>query len=157
MDKFWRSYTLPVQDEILELEEINPAEAFRRQADAINLAGPLYAELEHLRSRYTRVFKILKELRDRILSQNMPVPSGSTRTNELVDAFIYSCAKDFVMPTGIKRDVSEDLFKLARKKLDLEFQITKAEGRLRALELMADKCDRIMNWAKHEARLELRT
>lgn len=155
MDSFWDMYKLPIQRDFLDVEEINPIEAFRRQADAINFAGPLYAELEVLDARMYRVSKIYKELRDRVLSQNMPVPSSSTRTTDLVDAFILKCSHEFVTSNGEIKDISNNLLKLFRRKCKLEFKINRIERRLRALESMADKCDRVMNWAKFQARTEL--
>lgn len=148
---------MPMQDEFIDLEEINPAEAYRKQAEAINAAGPLYAELESLENRYHRVSSTLKDLRSAILSQNMPVPSSSTRTTDLVDAFILSCSKNYVTASGEIKDISSSLRKMEKLKYKLEYKISQVSRRLKAIEDMADKCDRIMNWAKHEARLEYKS
>lgn len=150
-------HVLPTQDQFLDLEEINPAEAYRKQAEAINEAGPLYAELESLENRHHRVQSTLKDLRSEVLSQNMPVPSSSTRTTDLVDAFILSCSKNYKSPTGETKDISHSLRKMERVKSKLESRISQISRRLRAIEDMAEKCDRIMNWAKHEARLEYKS
>lgn len=155
MKQFWKMHHLPVQDDFVDVESINPAEAFRRQADAINYAAPLYDGLEKAEYTLERVNRVEKELRTRILSQHIPVPSASTRTTDLVDAFVLAKSKAFTMPDGTIKDVSESLLLLVRKKSKLELQVHKLQRRLRALEAMADKCDRIMNWAKHEARLEV--
>lgn len=155
MKQFWKMHHLPVQDDFIDVESINPAEAFRRQADAINYAAPLYDELEKAEYKLERVNRVEKELRTRILAQHIPVPSASTRTTDLVDAFVLAKSKAFTMPDGTIKDVSESLLLLVRKQSKLELQVHKLQRRLRALEAMADKCDRIMNWAKHEARLEV--
>lgn len=155
MSSFWNKYNLPVQDQYIDVDSINPAEAYRRQADAINYSAPLYAELESLEHRLERVLRVEKELRTKILAQNMPLPSTSTRTNDLVDAFVLNNAPHFRMEDGTIRDVSSTLMKFAREKSKLLLAINKTERRLKALESMAEKCDRILNWSKHEARLEL--
>lgn len=156
-DNFWtRVHVLPTQDDFLDVENVNPADAYRKQADAINESGPLYAQLESLEQRLQRVDLVYKELRTKVLAQSMPVPSSSTRTNDLVDAFILSQAKIFKTKEGMIKDISEMLVNLEKRKLKLEGEIAKVNRRLRAIEALADKCDRIMNWAKHEARLEYR-
>lgn len=156
MKDFWLKYNIPVQDEYLELDSLNPADAYRKQADAINYAAPLYEYLEHIDFQLERVVRIEKELRSRILAQNMPLPSSSTRTNELIDAFILNKSIVYITESGEIKDISNFLLKVSRKKSKLEYEKSKTERRLRALESMADKCDSILNWNKHEARLELR-
>ena len=156
MKDFWKKYNLPVQDEFIDLDTINPAEAYRRQADAINYAAPLYDELEHLENMLERVQRVEKELRTKVLSQNMPLPSSSTRTNELIDAFILNCATHFKLQNGETKDVTDILLNLIRRKFKLEHKKAIVERRLRALESMAQRCEAILNWKKHEARLELR-
>lgn len=155
MKRFWKQYKLPVQDAYFEVEEINPAEAFRRQADAINSAGPIYAEMEHLEARLYRISTVERELRTRVLAQNIGRIKSTFRSAELIDALILDAAVTFIMPNGQIRDVGENLLKLARRRLELESRLRRLNKRLQALESMADKCDRILNWAKHEARLEL--
>lgn len=155
MDNFWtRVHYLPTQTDFLDLEEVNPAEAYRRQAVAINEAGPLYAELETVEEKLGRIDRALNSVKKRILSQNMPVPSSSTRNNDLVDAFVLHCSKTYENSKGDVVDVSEKLIRMERHKSILESRRDKLSRRIRAIESMADKCDRIMNWAKHEARLE---
>lgn len=152
---FWiRVHSLPVQDDFLDLEEINPADAYRKQAEAINAAGPLYAELESLENRFDRVNLTLKEIRGKLLSQNMPLSSTATRTSELVDAFVLSAAENYRDEQGEIKNVQNSLLRMERLRGKLETRIAQVTRRLRAIEAMADKCDRIMNWAKHEARLE---
>ena len=155
---FWlKVHSLPTQFDLYELEEINPAEAYRKQAEAINAAGPLYAELESLENRLQRVSMTLKELRARILAQNMPLSSTATRTTELVDSFVLSASYEYTNSEGVTRNISDSMMKMERLKGSLELKIAQVTRRLRAIESMADKCDRIMNWAKHEARLEYKS
>lgn len=155
MSNFWSNYTLPTQDEIFGIEEINPAEAYRRQADAINLSGPVYAELERVEALLGRVIRVEKELRARVLSQNISRINSTLRGSEILDAFLLEAAVDFEMPDGSIRDVSENLVTLARRRQKYDSARAKLIRRITALDSMADKCDRILNWAKHEARMEL--
>lgn len=155
---FWlKVHSIPTQFDSYELEEINPAEAYRKQAEAINAAGPLYAELESLENRLHRVALTLQELRARILAQNMPLSSTATRTTELVDSFVLHASTSYKNSEGVTSDVSQSLLRMVRLKSSLELKISHVTRRLRAIESMADKCDRIMNWAKHEARLEYKS
>jgi chromosome segregation ATPase len=155
VDNFWSDFNIPIQDIDESMESINPAEAYRRQAIVVNKSAPLYAELEEKEEQLTKYKKLEKELRSRVLSQNMPVPSSSTRTNDLVDAFIISCSKKYVNSEGEETDVSENLLELSRNIITLEADITKLERRIRALESMADKCDRILNWQKFMGKVEI--
>jgi len=154
MDKFWEKYTLPVQEDFFDVESINPAEAYRKQAEAINLSGPIYANIEIAEAQLGRIVRVEKELRSRILLQNYPVPAN-VRNNELLNVYILESARSFITPEGYIRDVTEILLKLERRKQVLEEKIKKLWRRVQALDNMSEKCDRIMNWAKHEARMEL--
>ena len=155
MSSFWKKYEMPTQEDFFDVEEINPAEAYRRQADAINLSGPIYAELESIEAKLARVVRVEKELRIRVLSQNIDRVNSTLRSAELLDAFLVDAAQDFIMPDGVLRNVSEDLLILLRRRQKYEVRVKKLVRRISALEAMADKCDRILNWAKHQARLEL--
>ena len=155
MSDFWNKYHVPVQDEIFGVENINPAEAYRRQAEAINLSGPIYAELEVVEKKLARVVQVEKELRSRILAQNMDRINSTLRGSELLDAFLLEAAQDFLMPDGTFRNVSENLVTLARRRQKYELQRSQLMRRITAIEDMAEKCNRILNWAKHEARIEL--
>jgi len=154
MKKFWEQYHLPSQEDYFDVEVINPAEAYRKQAEAINLSGPLYAEIEIAEAQLARILRVEKELRSRILLQNFPVPS-TVRNSELLNVYILENAKGFVTPDGYIRNVTETLLTLDRRKQKLETQIKRAWRRIQALDSMSDKCDRVMNWAKHQARMEL--
>jgi hypothetical protein len=155
LSDFWDKYYIPVQNELFDIEEINPAEAYRRQAEAINLSGPIYAEIESIKDKLSRVIRIEKELRSRVLAQNIDRINSTLRGAELLEAFLLDAAKDFMMPDGTIRDVSETLIRLARRKQKYEHRVSQLMRRISAIEAMADKCDRILNWAKHEARMEL--
>lgn len=155
MDNFWNNYTLPTQDSFLDIEEINPAEAYRRQADAINLSGPIYAEIERLDARFYRISRVEKELRTRILAQNITNIKSTFRSSELLDAFIVHSAQKYVTDEGEIKDVSETVIRLGKRRQELDAKLKRLNKRIAALESMADKCDRILNWAKHQARLEL--
>lgn len=153
---FWNKLTVPTQDEYLDVEYINPAEAYRRQADAINLAAPLYAELEVVDAQLSRASRVERELTRRILAQAMKGMKGvQTRTNELIDAFVLAEAERFRMDDGTVKDVRHHLLKMRRRIERLQVRKDKLERRLKAIQMVADYCDRIMNWAKHEARLEV--
>lgn len=155
---FWKKiHRLPMQQDFLDMEEINPAEAYRKQAEAINVAGPLYAELESLENRLNRVTTTQKSLKSQILAQNMPISSTATRTNDLIDAFVLSAAKNFKDANGHTKDITDSMLNLEKLRSSLELRISQTARKLKALEDMADKCDRIMNWAKHEARLEYKS
>ena len=153
-DKFWQKYVLPTQEDFFDVETINPAEAYRKQAEAINLSGPLYAKIETAEAQLGRIIRVEKEIRSRILLQSWPVP-GSIRTNELLNAYILENAENFITPDGYIRDAREFLLKLERRKQVLEADIKKFWRRIEALDAMTDKCDRVLNWAKHQARMEL--
>jgi hypothetical protein len=155
MSEFWKKYELPTQDDFFNIEEINPAEAYRRQADAINLSGPIYAKLEQVEASLGRVVRVEKELRSRILSQNIDRVNSTLRGAELLDAFLLDAAREFIMPDGSLKDVSEELSRLSRRRQKYETLRAKLLRRIAALDSMADKCDRILNWAKHQARVEL--
>lgn len=152
-NKFWEIYTIPVQEDVIGFEPINPADAYRKQADAINQAGPIHAELEVLEARLHRVETIETELKRRILAQNMPLPSSSTRTTELVEAYILHKAEEYLSTDGTIKDVSGYLSRLHVRRAGLQRSINKLQKRLRALQAMAEKCDSILNWAKYEGRL----
>lgn len=151
----WGKYSIPVQDDFLDVENINPAEAYRRQAWAINVSGPLFAELEQVDDQLSSIRTKEKRLRTKILSQNMPLPSTSTRTNDLVDAFIYNKAENYSNEEGEIHDLRPYIDSMQKEIAVLENRRSTLERRLKAVEGMADKCDRIMNFAKHQARIEL--
>jgi len=156
MKEFWKKYYIPLQTNFLEeFEDINPAEAYRRQAEVINMSGPIYAEIESLEARLHRVSKVENEIRTQILAQNLNNMKSTFRNSELIEAFILESAAQFYMPNGELRDVSVELIRMSRRRKNLEFKIKKLQKRIQALEAMADKCDKILNWAKHQARLEM--
>jgi hypothetical protein len=156
---WWDQLQIPIRpddDELSDIEVINPAEAYRRQALAINLSGPLYAELELTDLWLRKAKRIESEIRRQILAQEMAgLKHTQTRTNDLVDAYILASAERFKSPTGKVKDIRPFLLRLRRRIERLEAQKERCERRLRALANMADYCDRILNWAKHEARLQL--
>jgi hypothetical protein len=153
--EFWDKLTLPTQDTYDDIEYVNPAEAYKRQVNAINLSSPLYAELELVSAWLGRAKRIEREITRRVLAQEMSNLKGTqTRTNDLVDAFILSASADFQIGNKIK-DIRPFLIKLRRKIDRLEVSKEKLERRLKAIEKMADRCDIILNWNKHEAKLEL--
>jgi chromosome segregation ATPase len=152
--EFWKTYSLPIQDEFIDVDSVNVADAFRKQADAINMSGPIYAELEVLETRLERVLRIEKELKQKVLAQNMPVHSASTRTNDLVDAFTLKCSETYEMADGSTKDISDMLVSLSRRRSKLEIRITHLQRRLKAIETMADRCSEIINYWKFTTRLE---
>lgn len=152
---WWDSLKVPTQDQFDDIEYVNPAEAFRRQADAINLSSPLYEELETVEAWLTRARSIEKELIRRILAQNMTgLKSVQTRTNDLVDAFVLDAATRYQV-AGETKDISDSLLKLRRRIERYEGRKVRCERRLRAIQGMADRCEAILNWHKFAARLEV--
>lgn len=152
---FWNNYYIPVQDENPEAESINPADAFRRQAEVINFSGPLYAELEVVEAQLKRAQRVEDELKRRILAQGMADLSGTkTRTSDLVDAYVFTLAEWFEL-NGITRDIRPQLLRLRRRISRLEVKRDKIQRRLRALADMAETCQKTLDWVKHSDRLEL--
>jgi hypothetical protein len=155
MDQFWNEFRLPEQQEHGDVEIINPADAYRKQAVAINMSGPLYAGLEVVEARLRRARRIEAEIERRILAQEADSMKGTqTRTNELVDAFILAAAENF-LHKGQLKDVRQLLLKWRRRIDKLEAEKLKLERRLRALQQLAEICQKVLDFEKHLARLEL--
>lgn len=145
--------TLPIDDDYLDY--VNPADAFKKQADAINMAAPLWEELEEVNIRLDKYTRLERELVRRILADNMSAMKGTqTRTSDLVDAFVLEAAKTFKTEEG-EKNVTRLLLRLRRNIEKMQSRKDLLERRLRAVEKVAEFCDRIMNWVKHEARLEM--
>jgi hypothetical protein len=153
--EFWDQYYLPEQNDRDDVEIINPAEAFRKQAVSVNLSGPIYAELEVVEAQLRRVQRAEAELQRRILAQQMDDLKGTqTRTNELVDAYVLSAAENFQLEGRI-RDVRRFVLRWRRRADRLQGRKALLERRLRALSSLAEICENVLNWDKHQARLEL--
>lgn len=155
-DKFWEKvYYLPVQHNRDDVESISLAEAYKAQAEVINRSGPLYAKLEKIQRALDKALWQEEHLRRKILSVEMVKLKGTqTRTSELVDAFVLHSAQA-VEIKGVVQDVRPGLEKLRKRIHTLRSKKEETERRIRALEKYADACDRILNWAKHEHRMEL--
>jgi hypothetical protein len=152
---FWDNYYIPVQAEDVSVEPINPADAYRRQVQAINASGPLYAELEVIESRLSRLLAFEKGLARQVLAQNMDSLKGTqTRTGDLVDAFVLAAGETFEHG-GLLKDVRPKLLKARQRIEAMERRKLVIEKRLKALDKLVDVCENVLNWAKHEARLEL--
>jgi hypothetical protein len=155
MEDFWSEINIPEQNEFVGADVVNPADAFRKQALVVNLSGPIYAELELVDRQLRKVDAAEKELIRRILAQQIDTINGTkTRTTDLIDAFVLASAEFFVQDNETK-DVRPYLIKWRRRISTLEARKAKLERRLKALLQMADAADRILNWDKHLAKLEL--
>jgi hypothetical protein len=127
----WDRLRIPVQEDLEDIEYINPAEAYRRQAVAINMASPLYAELEQVDAQLHKYDRIEKEVRRVILSRNINALKGTqTRTNEMIDAFVLEAAGDYEMANGTRKDIRLFLLKLRRKVSTLDARRDQLERRL---------------------------
>lgn len=153
---FWESLVLPTQDRYDDVEYANPADAYRLQIDAINTSSKLYAELEQVDEQLRKAELLEKEVVRAVLAQNMAEMKGTqTRTNDLVDAFVYAAAAHYKTAEGVEVNLQPRLRKIRRRITKLEHQKDLLERRLRAVNTVADICDRVLNWNKHLARLEL--
>lgn len=153
-NKFWNRLYVPIQDEDLNVEAINPAEAYRRQAEAVNLSAPIYAELEVVDSLLRKAEHLESELTRVVLAHHMDsLKSVQTRTNDLVDAFVLSAAAS-VPINGKYRDLRPHLLKIRRRIARLTARKSKLERRLKAIEYTTDRLDSVLNWNKFIGRLE---
>lgn len=155
MDKsFWDRIYVPIQTEDEDVEAINPAEAYRRQAEAVNLSAPIYAELEVVDSLLKKAEHFESELTRVVLAHHMDsLKSVQTRTNDLVDAFVLAAAEK-VPINGQIRDLRQHLLKIRRRIARLEARKAKLERRLKAIEYTTDRLDSVLNWNKFLGRLE---
>lgn len=152
---FWDKLNLPTQDLFDDIEYVNPNDAYRLQIDVLNKSSELYAELEEVDQKLQKAEAVEKELVRAILAQKMDDMKGTqTRTNDLVDAFVYAAAANYVTEEGETVNLQPKLRRLRRKIIILQDRKNKVERRIRALSTAADICDRILNWNKHLARLE---
>lgn len=153
----WHKLTIPTQTEYEDVEYVNPAEAYRKQVDAINLSAPVYAELETVDAWLARARRIEREVVRRVLAQEMNNIKGTqTRNSDMVDAFVLASAEFLEMEPGQPtKDARPFLLKIRRRIERLEARKETLERRLKAIQNMADWCDRILNWCKFEAKLSL--
>lgn len=156
IDRFWKDFTIPTQDENLKFPYANPSDAARTLMKGHNWIGTITEDLmdksgalKEIKGTLLSLDGKIEKMERLIFSQNDP-PGWATKNKETQKAFVWAQAS----PEDLEllKVMEDSRITLKEQIFNLEQEVELLNLMLRTLEQSAERIENYINWCKFELR-----